>query len=523
MQDSLRIRISLAKKISLLFGSAVLLVITATLLFPWQQMTALNRQVFFERGKQMAQAVVMTVDLNRSDWVAAQEELDRCWPRVAFTHDLPIHRPRLIVAVEQPTRERLDAREPIGVGPGGGFQRQAIYFFLQHPRDRYYWRTEPDQQTFRLAMAIRATEVDEHPDALRGIVDIRLPTVRDYSRTWNWVITVLAGASGAVLAILVFYLVTQRLVLSKLKTLRRVADRVAAGDVRAESGLASRDEFQDLSEAFDNMLAHLRNAQASLDVKLGELAETNVSLYESNRIKSEFLSNVSHELRTPLASIIGFAELLRDSWDNPNADRKRLRRFAENILTSGRGLLDIINDLLDLAKIEAGKMDLHLYAFPIHELCGDLIDFVQPLADKRRQTLVYEADEQLPEFYSDSGKIKQILYNLLSNAIKFSPVEGTVSLTLRKLDDQHVELTVSDNGPGIPADKLDTIFEKFMQLDASRTREHEGTGLGLAITKNLTDLLGGMISVKSVEGKGATFTVRLPARITRTTGERIPS
>ena len=235
-----------------------------------------------------------------------------------------------------------------------------------------------------------------------------------------------------------------------------------------------------------------------------------MALFESNRLKSEFLANVTHELRTPLVSIIGFAELLRDAWQNPSVDPQRLARYSENILTSGRSLLDIINDLLDLVKIEAGKMELHLSEFAVTTLLKDLIDFVQPLADKKNQRLNLKLDRNLPRFTSDSGKIKQILYNLLSNAIKFTPPGGSVFLSAERNGPHSVGLMVRDTGPGIPDSEADGIFEKFRQLDSSKTREFEGTGLGLAITRELVQMLGGTIRLESTPDQGATFVVELP-------------
>ena len=161
-------------------------------------------------------------------------------------------------------------------------------------------------------------------------------------------------------------------------------------------------------------------------------------------------------------------------------------------------------------------MEMHVLEFDPGELCGDLIDFVQPLADKRRQVLTLERGDALPQCRSDSGKIKQILYNLLSNAIKFTPKEGAISLAVEAVDreargsGERLRLTVCDSGPGIDPDDQESIFEKFRQLDASRTRKFEGTGLGLAITKDLVQMLGGSITVASEPGTGATFTVELP-------------
>jgi signal transduction histidine kinase len=310
-------------------------------------------------------------------------------------------------------------------------------------------------------------------------------------------------------------------------TLRTTAERVTSGDLSVRSTIESGDEFGDLSEAFNKMLVHLKEAQdnlqtinRSLDIRLGELAETNVALYEANRVKGEFLANVTHELRTPLVSIIGFAELLGDLATNPNADLSRLGRYSQNILTSGRSLLEIINDLLDLAKIEAGKMELHITEFSISELCQDLLDFVRPLAEKREQKLVAEFASGTQLMSSDSGKIKQILYNLLSNAIKFTPVGGAVTLAIHNDSDGMVHLIVRDTGPGIAESQRAHIFEKFYQLDSSATREHAGTGLGLAITRDLVQMLGGRIELEPDEGAGATFEVTLPVVYDRVVASR---
>jgi signal transduction histidine kinase len=235
-------------------------------------------------------------------------------------------------------------------------------------------------------------------------------------------------------------------------------------------------------------------------------------LFESNRLKSEFLANVSHELRTPLTSIIGFADLLRDSAQGEGVlDKKRIARFAHNILTSGRLLLDIINDLLDLAKIEAGKIELHRSSFSLRDVCEALSDFMKPLVDKNSLTFEIDLQDNLPVMYSDAGKIRQVLFNLLSNAVKYTPPGGVVRLEARSIDnDQAVQLIVADNGPGIAPEDQQRIFEKFQQLDPSVTREHSGTGLGLPISKEICNLLGGTIRLESELNKGSRFIVELP-------------
>ncbi len=502
-------QMSLARKISVLFGTAVLLTIAVTLIFPWLQMKALNEQSMLWQAKRVASVTLQTLDFVQTDFSELQSQLDDRWPSVAEELGLlGIEHPSLVAVGEE----------------GPGFQSDAIRRLSADRGQEYFWRIQNDGQQFRLAMAVRRGSVDTHPESLRGIIDIRLSIPR-VQGAWNSVATVLAGSSGAVLAILVFYMVTQRLVLSPVRSLRQVAEQVSTGDVGVRANIETGDEFQELAGAFNDMLSHLKAAQddqerinRSLDVRLGELAATNVALFESNRLKSEFLANVTHELRTPLVSIIGFAELLRDAAEGKEIDKTRLARYSDNILTSGRSLLDIINDLLDLAKIEAGKLELHLSEFSIAELCRDLLDFVGPLADKRQQRIEAQLSDDLPECYSDSGKIKQILYNLLSNAVKFTPKEGAVSLIAERLGEDRIRLCVCDTGPGIDVAHRETIFEKFRQLDASQTREYEGTGLGLAITKELVQMLRGSIRIESELGEGSRFVVELPIR-THETGE----
>lgn len=499
------IPLSLARKISLLFGAAVLLVIATTLFVPWLHMDALHEQSLLWQARRLATAAYLAVDWTSPNWNQAQARLDEMWEGLADA----IH------------AENQDPPHIVRFGEEGpGFQKEAMDHLTRNAGQHYYWRHQHEGRTFRFAMAIRGTPLDDYPSVLRGIIDVSIP-VAGNALLWNTIVTVLAGASGALLALLVFYMVTQRLVLTPVASLRSTAERVTSGDLSVRSTITTRDEFGDLSEAFNKMLIHIKEAQdnletinRSLDIRLGELAETNVALYESNRLKGEFLANVTHELRTPLVSIIGFAELLGDLSKNPSPDHSRLGRYSQNILTSGRSLLDIINDLLDLAKIEAGKMELHITEFSLLELSQDLLDFVRPLAEKREQKLIAEFPEHLPRMTSDSGKIKQILYNLLSNGIKFTPVGGSITLNVGGEAGGFVRLTVRDTGPGIPQSQRSHIFEKFYQVDSSATREHTGTGLGLAITQDLVHMLGGTITLEPDTGNGATFVVRLPERST---------
>jgi len=236
-----------------------------------------------------------------------------------------------------------------------------------------------------------------------------------------------------------------------------------------------------------------------------------MALFEMNRLKSDFLATMSHELRTPLNSIIGFSEVLAGTEQL----NERHRRYASNIQSSGRMLLAMINDILDLAKIESGKMEVRSDDFSIRDVCEALCNLCRPVAERKNITLECRLDEAIPLLRQDSGKLRQILYNLVSNAIKFTPDGGRVTLRASAVG-RFVVLEVEDTGIGIAQEERETIFEKFRQAKVPGqgenvlTREHQGTGLGLSIVRELTKLLGGDVQLESQPGQGSTFTVRIP-------------
>jgi two-component system sensor histidine kinase BarA len=504
-------KISLARKCQILFGAAVLSSIAASLFIPGLQMNNLTEQRYLQTAKEAATIALLRAPLN-DDWAAAQDNLARDWPTLSRLGEGEF-------SARVPRMMGLAEAEDFARAAPEGFIAESVNQLKNDRQAVYRWKLiadDRDRTAIRLAMAVRAQEGDPDPGALRGLIDVEVP-IPPEAVLVNVAVLAAALASGALLAILVFYLVTQKLLLSPVRHLRRVAERVTGGDIEVRSTIATGDELEDLGDAFNNMLRHLRESQAelhkinrSLDTRLGELAETNVALFESNRLKSEFIANVSHELRTPLVSIIGFAELLAEFGGSRKLDMERFKRYSGNILTSGRMLLDIINDLLDLAKIEAGKLELHITRFDVKSLCADLIDFVTPLADKKQLAVTLEIPQELPAMTSDAGRLKQILYNLLSNAIKFTPEAGAIRVTVTATDAATLAFSVADTGPGISPEHQAVIFEKFHQLDASHTREFSGTGLGLAITGELSAMLGGNIAVTSKPGEGSTFTVTLP-------------
>jgi signal transduction histidine kinase/CheY-like chemotaxis protein len=248
-----------------------------------------------------------------------------------------------------------------------------------------------------------------------------------------------------------------------------------------------------------------------------ELRGANVSLQEASKHKSVFLANMSHELRTPLNAILGFSELLMDSTDGQYPAETRMR-FLGQINSSGKHLLGLINDILDLSKIEAGQMELHLQTVPVAEVAADVLRIVEPLAVKKQITIVDET-ECAGEVEADAGKLKQMILNLVSNAIKFTPADGIVTIRARRLQES-TEVAVSDTGIGIAEEDQWRIFREFQQVDSGVGRRQAGTGLGLALTQRFARLHGGDVRMESAPGKGSTFTISMPlkARVERLDG-----
>jgi signal transduction histidine kinase/CheY-like chemotaxis protein len=241
-----------------------------------------------------------------------------------------------------------------------------------------------------------------------------------------------------------------------------------------------------------------------------QLEESNVALQDANRHKTVFLANMSHELRTPLNAIIGFSELLTDAADG-QFDETTRKRFLGQILTSGRHLLGLINDILDLSKVEAGQMELRLQAVSVAEVVDQVARTVEPLLAKKQITLKVSVNGA-GEVQADAGKLKQMLLNLVSNAIKFTPEGGSITIEARRARNL-LEISVADTGIGIAEADQRQIFTEFHQVDPGPGRRHEGTGLGLALTRRFAMLHGGDVRVKSSVDRGSVFTLSLPMRV----------
>src|SRR5205807_9613504 len=244
----------------------------------------------------------------------------------------------------------------------------------------------------------------------------------------------------------------------------------------------------------------------------GEIAErrrAEEATAAANRAKSEFLSRMSHELRTPLNSIIGFTELMLTSTRDTLSDRQR--SALDRVRGSGRHLLGLINEVLDLSKIEAGRMDVRAESFTVPPLVQECLGAVEPQAQAKGLTVRATGLEGAPEIVQDRGKVKQILINLLSNAVKFTD-RGSVELRVERPDDAFVSIAVADSGIGISLDDQAVIFGAFRPVESATTHSRGGTGLGLAISRRLAELMGGTLTVESTPGRGSTFTLSLPTR-----------
>ena len=242
--------------------------------------------------------------------------------------------------------------------------------------------------------------------------------------------------------------------------------------------------------------------------RAAELELQNRRIQEANRLKSEFLANMSHELRTPLNAIIGFAELLHDGqvpYDSP-----QYKEFLGDILTSGRHLLQLINDVLDLAKVEAGKLDFRPETVELARLIGEVVSITRTTASKKKITVETAVDPALVAITIDPNRFKQVAYNYLSNALKFTPDAGRVAIRVVPEGPEQFRLEVEDTGVGIASEDIGRLFVEFQQLESGASKRHQGTGLGLALTRRLVEAQGGAVGVSSVPGKGSTFHATLP-------------
>jgi signal transduction histidine kinase len=320
------------------------------------------------------------------------------------------------------------------------------------------------------------------------------------------------------LAIATSVMLARRLV-RPIESIQAAAAKIGSGAFNQRIKISSNDELGALAEEFNLMAARLQESYSSLEQKvqertrdlataLGELDEKSRELARASEHKSEFLANMSHELRTPLNAIIGFSQVLREQLFGEVNEKQA--EYLDDILTSANHLLALINDVLDLSKVEAGQIELEVAPFSLREALQRGVVMVRERATQDGVQVTLAANPELDVVTGDERRIRQVIFNLLSNAVKFTPAGGTVDVSTARADGE-VRVLVADTGPGIAPEDQERIFEEFQQTEAG-IEQREGTGLGLALSKRLVELHGGRIWLDSEIGKGSTFVFTLPAR-----------
>ena len=289
-----------------------------------------------------------------------------------------------------------------------------------------------------------------------------------------------------------------------LNELNKGTVRIGGGDLKYHIPVNNDDEIGDLTIAFNEMSEKLSNAMA-------QVQQSKENADQANRSKTNFLANMSHELRTPLNAIIGYSEMIIEDYrEESKLDEKQAIEDLQRILSSGRHLLQLINDVLDLSKIESGNMTVFNESFDSVEIIEELLTTMSPIAKKSGNELILEKSKNIPKLYNDAVKFRQLFLNLLSNACKFTEKGKVTVLISFNKKTKNIVFHVSDTGIGMSPSQIDKIFKAFVQADSSTSKKYGGTGLGLSISKQFVELMQGKLDVTSAEGKGTTFTVILP-------------
>jgi len=515
---------SLERKCRFLFGAVILLLISASFYWFARQTEDLAYEQTKTTGRLLVKPVLAqlkceAIGIKKKDQPPLlsdlQSQVERSWPEAIQNYQYGLIRPNAQKPENQPRDfERLLLKEFMS-------DDQKYEESRDLPTGYYYYAAIRASSSCvgcheNLADTVKEEFGEVREGSLMGVVRISIPTegIKE-SVHLNRAVLIAIALCTALLIMTGSWLIVRYVIVKPVKHLKEVSDAITAGELNVRSEIQTGDEFEDLSHAFNRMLRtlvsmqdRLRKVNTDLDRKVDELARANMALYESNRLKSDFLATVSHELRTPLNSILGFSEVLLTS-DQLN---DKQQRWVSNIQTSGQRLLNLINDILDLAKIEAGKMQVRPEEFQIGEVCESQLNMFRPMAEKKNIDLRSQISPEIPRLRQDVVKFQQIVSNLLSNAIKFTPEGGRVLLK-SEADARYLVLTVSDTGVGIAPEEQELVFEKFRQGGTTLTREHAGTGLGLSIVRELSKLLGGEVTLRSELGRGSTFTVRLPLQL----------
>ncbi len=514
--------LSLAEKCRIAFGAAVVLVLFIALLLPYIWMGQLTKKASLDAGRAKTETLLNRHFQFKSYGETTLAALDSAGA-VLDVNNTEIRWIRFTKDYEKQLQQLTQQQK----GMVESLKNQ------QHRDDNILWTKKHDALYSNYVRIFKATDscINCHnPQGSAGAfgrnepigVAIIQKSAAEINKTitMNRVWIIAAGLIAGAGAIVAFYIITQRVILRPIRQLRGLANNVSEGNLDIRSAINTGDEYQKLAEAFNNMLnslqaaqEKLRQANKQLDAKIVELSERNIELFKANQVKSEFLANVSHEFRTPLNAILGFADILREK---PNVlKEEKGQRYAENIIAGGKRLLNMINDLLYLAKTEAGKIKLHIEKTSIQQLCKSVVASFSSLTKKKRIKVKLAIDDNIPALMTDAGKVQQILYNFLSNAVMYTPEHGRIEIQATMSDEKTARIAVTDTGCGIAEADKEKIFEKFRQVDGSLTRRSDGTGLGLAISKELATMLAGSVGVESELGKGSTFWLDIPVTLSK--------
>lgn len=509
---------SLERKCRFLLGAGIVLLLTITFWLYARQNESLAYDQLTTSSRLLVTPAIARLH-DKADLLDSfdqhQRELELLWPEALTQHQLKFLSLRSRDPARRPEGDELTILSRFA---NDGQAMEESRLFPAESAFYYYGAVRADVSCIRCHTTMPG---DAEKPALAvgdlvGVVRIRISSKAIESAVHqNRAILISTAILTALLIMAGCYVIVRYVIVKPLKHLKDVSDAIAAGELNIRADIQTGDEFEDLSDAFNRMLRNLMDKEqqyrvlnSDLDRKVDELAQANMSLFESNRLKGHFLATVSHELRTPLNSILGFSDVLLSSAQVLN---EKQARWVDNIRTSGQQLLNLINDILDLARIEAGKMEVRPEEMSLSDLFDGLLTMFRPLAGRKNIELVTQFGSAVPLVRHDPGKLRQILNNLVSNAIKFTPEGGRVILRA-DTDGPSLILTVTDTGVGIAPEDRDAVFEKFRQAGTVLTREHEGTGLGLSIVRELCKLLGGDVSLQSELGRGSAFRVNLPMR-----------
>ena len=515
--------LSLAEKCRLTFGAAIILVLVLALLLPYIWMGQLTKRVLLDAARVKAETLMQQHFQHELPGQATLPALDgtgaildpnnRQVQWIRFSKD-PQKQPKGWTKVQERMLKALKAED----------RDESIILEKKHGVlwSNYVRIFKANNECLRCHNPERSATAFSSNELIGAVVIQRTAADVGKISLMNLIWVIAAGLIAGVGAVVAFYMITQKVILSPIRQLRAIANNVAEGNLDTRSAIKTGDEYEKLANAFNHMLDRLQSSQEKLrqvniqlDGKIMELSERNIELFRANKVKDEFLANISHEFRTPLNTILGFAEILREK--PALLTKEKVQKYIENIITSGNRLLNMVNDLLNIAKIEAGRMQMNIEETSVAVLCRTVAGQFSALTKKKKIKVKLAVDENIPILMTDAGKVQQILYNFLSNAVKFTPEHGRIEIRAEMADEKTVRISVTDTGCGIADADKEKIFEKFRQGDGSLTRESAGSGLGLAISRELASLLAGSIGMESELGKGSTFRLFIPVILTQDT------